>query len=71
MERHTQLIDTPEENATASFLIQPPFKRRIKEMAAAQDLSESQIMRRILDDYFSRLDAAPALAPTNGKAATK
>lgn len=68
MIRKTHSDDTGSENVTAAYVIQAAFKVRIKELADAQDLSESQTMRRILADYFARLDAAPSPILNPGKA---
>lgn len=62
MMRQAQRTEPVEKNVTAGYVIPPAYKRRIEEMAKAQDLSESQIVRRIFSEYFARVDVEAAIA---------
>jgi hypothetical protein len=57
---------------TVSYSIRADQDERLKREVKAQDLTASQIVRRLLDEYFASLDSTktskPAPAPT-GKAA--
>lgn len=52
------------ELVTASYTIKEEHKARIESMARKEILNASIVMRRILDEYFAKLDASPA---PNGK----
>jgi hypothetical protein len=42
---------------TAAYTIPEDVKARIEREAAAQDLNASQVMRRILNEHYRRVDA--------------
>lgn len=44
---------------TDSYTIPSTWKERLEEISLQQDLNKSQLMRRILSDYFAKLDATP------------
>lgn len=46
---------------TAAYYIPSSVKDRIEQEAKKQDLNASQFVRRILADYFARLDTERAL----------
>ena len=47
---------------TAAYYIPSSIKARIDQEAKKQDLNSSQLVRRILADYFVRLDAAEVVS---------
>lgn len=56
----------PSELVTAAYSIPADIKARIEREAKEQDLKTSQYIRRILSDYFARLDGKDARpAPTS------
>jgi len=50
-------MTNPDPTVVAAYSIPADFKERIEKMAKDQDLNASQLVRRILRDYFERLDA--------------
>lgn len=52
-----------EQLVTAAYSIPQDIKDRLEQDAAKQDLKTSQLVRRILRDYFERLDALDAAKP--------
>lgn len=56
--------DTPPDQVTAAYYIPAELKARIERIARDEDLNASQVVRRILRDYFEREDARPAPADT-------
>lgn len=47
---------------TAAYYIHSSIKARIDQEAKRQDLNSSQLVRRILADYFARLDVERKLS---------
>ncbi len=56
---------------STSYTLPPVYKERLEQLAKAQDLKASQLLRRILAEYFARLDADLVNTPAgNGKEAS-
>lgn len=56
-------------SAVDTYSLEAWMKARVIEEAARQDLSKSQVVRRALREYFSKLDTVILKPTPNGKAA--